>query len=71
MSAGVLGDARGGPLLPRGSCVAPLPSLPRLRLGWRATRQWTQSFPAEGSPDHPREPIDEHGGEPDGHHHEP
>jgi len=39
--------------------------------GWRLTRLRTQRFATEGLSDHPREPIDEYRGEPDGHHHEP
>jgi hypothetical protein len=56
---------------PRRSYIAPLPLLPLLRLSQRATRRWTRSFAAESPSDHPREPKDEDGGEPDGHHHEP
>jgi hypothetical protein len=39
--------------------------------GWRLTHLRTRSFPEESLPDHPREPIDEYRGEPDGHHREP
>ena len=70
MSAGVRGDAHGGRLPPQ-SCIAPLPSLPLLRLGPRATRRQTRSSAPESPPDHPREPVDEHGGEPNGHHRQP
>ena len=39
--------------------------------GWRLTRLRTRRFATESLPDHPREPIDEHRGEPNGHHREP
>src|SRR6516225_8721620 len=49
---------------------ARLPTRP-VSPGWRLTRLRTGSFAAESLPDHPREPIDEYRGEPNGHHREP
>jgi hypothetical protein len=71
MSAGVRGDGHEGAALTRRSCIAPHSSLPLFRFGSPATHRWTPSFAPASLPDHPREPVDEHGGEPNGRHRQP
>jgi hypothetical protein len=57
--------------LPRRSCPAPVGSLPLLPLSRLVPRRWTQAPAPERSPDQPGRPIDEHGREPNGPHHQP